>query len=412
MGKGIGDLGLSPDEAWEGGTPMNDGPAPLPEVTSDGRWDDDPEATPEPDSKAGSRARIRAARMALAPSDLLNRPPERAWLLAGQTPNGWPRGILPRGIVGILGGAGGVGKSNAALDLAVAVATGGAWFDAAGLFPVAEESRGGTVVILAGEDDGLEVSRRLWRTLRDRWPNDRERERKAAEVAARVVIFPFAGDPLVTVAEADQKSGGEVRRTGFGAALVEELAELAAEANAAGRPLALVVIDPLSRFLASGAEVDAAAATRSIQVAEEVAKLADKPCVLVVHHVTKAARFDPDGASANDIRGTSALTDGSRWTAILRSYTRDKSGAAKGGKPRVVTLPDVVELRVVKSNYAACPAALVLRRRDDGGLAPETDAERKEREAEEARDRRATATIDKPTGRNGGKPKPSLDGGV
>ena len=26
MGKGIGDLGLSPDEAWEGGTPMNDDP--------------------------------------------------------------------------------------------------------------------------------------------------------------------------------------------------------------------------------------------------------------------------------------------------------------------------------------------------------------------------------------------------
>ena len=54
---------------------MNDDPNPL------------PEAAPEPDSKAGSRARIRAARMALAPSDLLNRPPERAWLLAGQTPN-------------------------------------------------------------------------------------------------------------------------------------------------------------------------------------------------------------------------------------------------------------------------------------------------------------------------------------
>jgi RecA-family ATPase len=284
-----------------------------------------------------------------------------------------------------------VGKSNAALDLAVAVATGGAWFDAADLFPVAEESRGGTVVILAGEDDGLEVSRRLWRTLCDRWPKDRERELKAAEVAARVVIFPFAGDPLVTVAEADRNSGGEVRRTSFGAALVEELAELAAEANAAGRPLALVVIDPLSRFLASGAEVDAAAATRSIQVAEEVAKLADKPCVLVVHHVTKAARFDPDGASANDIRGTSALTDGSRWTAILRSYTREKGGVAKAGRQRVVTLPDVVELRVVKSNYAACPAALVLRRRDDGGLAPETDSERKDRETEEARERRAAA---------------------
>ena len=398
MGKGIGDLGLSPDEAWEGGTPMNDDPNPLPEAA--------------PDSMAGSRARIRAARMALAPLDLLNRPPDRAWLLAGQTSDGRPRGILPRGIVGILGGAGGVGKSNAALDLAVAVATGGAWFDAADLFPVAKESRRGTVAILAGEDDGLEVSRRLWRTLRDRWPNDRERERKAAEVAARVVIFPFAGDPLVTVAEADRKRGGEVRRTDFGAALVEELAELATEANAAGRPLALVVIDPLSRFLASGAEVDAAAATRSIQVAEEVAKLADKPCVLVVHHVTKAARFDPDGASANDIRGTSALTDGSRWTAILRSYTREKGGGApKTGKQRVVTRPDVVELRVVKSNYAACPAALVLRRRDDGGLAPETDAERKEREAEEANQRRAAIEPGSTTSfskrADGGPPKPS-----
>lgn len=36
MGKGIGDLGLSPDEAWERGKPMNDDPAPLPEMASDG----------------------------------------------------------------------------------------------------------------------------------------------------------------------------------------------------------------------------------------------------------------------------------------------------------------------------------------------------------------------------------------
>ena len=35
-GKGLGDLGLSTDEAWEGGAPMNDDPNPLPEMASDG----------------------------------------------------------------------------------------------------------------------------------------------------------------------------------------------------------------------------------------------------------------------------------------------------------------------------------------------------------------------------------------
>ena len=70
--------------------------------------------------------------------------PARQWLVDG---------LIPSGTVSLLGGDGGTGKSLLALQLAVAVATGGAWLG----LPVTS----GRAIYISAEDDHDELHRRL-----------------------------------------------------------------------------------------------------------------------------------------------------------------------------------------------------------------------------------------------------------
>src|SRR5207249_3911409 len=107
----------------------------------------------------------------------------------------------------------------------------------------------------------------------------------------------------------------------------------------------LVIIDPLSRFAGTDVEKDNAAATRFAQVLESMIQpgAACGLTMAVSHHTGKdpadPGKRDPD--SADPIRGASALVDAVRWAAILKRRSRHTDA------------PELLDLRVVKTNYAA-----------------------------------------------------------
>ena len=121
----------------------------------------------------------------------------------------------------------------------------------------------------------------------------------------------------------------------------------------------VVILDPLSRFAGPDVEVDNAAATRLIQVLERFTQLPGAPTILVAHHTNKSSRDKDSERSSSAVRGSSALVDGARWVGDLEPV-----------------IADYACFRVVKSNYGRIPPNPVwLKRVEDGGLGPTTQAE-------------------------------------
>lgn len=287
------------------------------------------------------------AALALPEVWLTEMPPRRQWVLHRNDGDDL-LGYLPAGIVGCLAGAGGVGKSMAALELALAVAVGSS---ALGL---QAPQPGRRVLYLAAEDDGRELRRRLYRVAKTRgWTHE--------DLGERLVVLPLAGRADLALTEPNQSEGATEAAT----SLAAYVAQLAAEP--AG--LALVVVDPLSRFAGIGTESSNEAATRIVQVLESLAKRG--PAVLVVHHTSQAARQDGT-LDATAVRGVTALTDGFRWASLLRTVT-----APEGSR--------WARLDLVKSNYTGVHPEIYLRQREHGlwEHLPAEEYERFQRELEE-----------------------------
>jgi hypothetical protein len=317
-------------------------------------------------------------------------PPPRRWLLKhGRHTD--VRDILPMGKVGMLAAAGGVGKTMALVQLALAVATGKPWLprEHNGEGGFLTPDGGGRVLLALGEEDALEVRRRLYRAgqtmraARLATPDELDR------AAARIVVLPLAGTPVALVDAPDPRIG----RAAEPSKLAADLGELLER----GGPWSLVILDPLSRFAGTDTETDNAAATRFVQILEGFTKAPGEPAVLVAHHTTKAARqngTDDDTAA----RGSSALSDGVRWHAALRAERHPEG--AKADVPRMATFS------VVKSNYGAFLAEpLWLARGMHGELRAATDDERARFKAA----RSATPTGGAETPKRGRIPTP--DGG-
>lgn len=261
-------------------------------------------------------------------------PPPRSWLLEQADPEfegARLRGWLPRGKVGMLAAAGGVGKTMVLVYLAISVVTGRDWFG------MTVGARGRVLLALA-EEDVEEAHRRIYAAASQLRLN-------AAEVAALLdllVVVPLAGTP-VALLERDQ-AGNAVHSAA--------LADLWRVLNGADN-WALVVLDPLARWAGIDVETDNALATRFVEAVETLVRAPGGPTVLLAHHTSKSARRDGDG-SANAARGASALTDGVRWVATMA--------------PGTVGQLRTVKLEVVKSNYSHPGEPVTLVRETDGGL--------------------------------------------
>ena len=336
---------------------------------------------------------------------LVEDPPPMPRLL--QTPDG-KSCFLPRGKVGMLVAAGGRGKSQALADLAVAVASGGSWLRT---YPVKAPGR---VLLAYGEEDLDEARRRLHRTARAAGLLPDHRGTWAADGADRFALLlrnlellPLYGQPAALV----DPDAPDLAST-FAEALLAKLAE-------PGEPWALVILDPGARFMGPMAETDNAAATRFVEVLEQLTQIPGGPTVLLAHHTNKAALAEED-SNQGAARGSSALVDGARWVANLDSvplvpYKKndpDRSDKkAKALAKLVELLPDkgdrirFLRLHVTKTNYGppAKPLDLV---NSDGSLVPaernELDALAKARAAGKAAARAAA----KGNGGGEGKGKP------
>ena len=300
--------------------------------------------------------------------------------------------LLHRGVVGLLVAPGGVGKTQALVQLAIAVASGGSWLERY------DVDQGGRVLLALAEEDATEIRRRVWKALRAlrfraQKQADHDRISRAhVEDAHRALVSRVYGPegrlyPLgLAGCDVGMLNGEDEPRLEWATAFRRRLTELG--------PWSCIILDPLSRWGGPNVETDNHAATRAITILERLtSEDLGSPAVLMAHHANKAA-LSSDQTDQGAARGASGLVDGARWVANLDSIRNQ---------------PHRVRMRVVKSNYAARPAALDLCRDGGGVLRPMTEAELT-REAEDARKaaiaKKAAAQSIADAGRKASKAKP------
>jgi len=207
----------------------------------------------------------------------------------------------------------------------------------------------GRVALLLAEEEQEEVRRRLYHAAKVMGLSEGQR----ADALRNIIPIGLAGES-VTIAN---DKGAETRFAG----------ELRARLETGG-PWALVVMDPLSRFGGPEMEKDNAIATQVVQVLERFTRAPGNPTVIVAHHTTKAdrqgdRRGQSDTAETAGARGSSALTDGIRLAMKLMPHTPKDKDNYSG--------PDLITLKITKSNYGKLPPQVWLYRPDgyDGALA-------------------------------------------
>ena len=287
-------------------------------------------------------------------------PPKREWLLKdSRRPT--CDGVLPLGIAASLIAAGGIGKTQVATALSIAVATGGQWF---GCLNVVEPMR---VLLVLGEEDAKEARRRIYNVARSLGV-------RPGALLKQIRIVPLAS---VQCALLEMKNGALVE-TAFLTSLRTKVREWVAEAG----PFGLVVLDPLSRFAGPIAETDNAGGTMFVQVIESLIELSGGATILVTHHTNKVSRGRGVRVETSASRGSSSLTDGFRWVATM---------GVDDGPTGDDRLEDVVTLEFTKSNYSRGAKPILLRRDvENGGVLLPLDKEDQEtvREFRASQDKR------------------------
>jgi RecA-family ATPase len=293
-------------------------------------------------------------------------------------PSGAP--WLPRGKVGMLAAPGGVGKSQALIQLALCVACGPdserKWL---GHFDIPPEARG-PVVLALGEEGQRDCHRRIRHVVDGLGYTDDECE----AVRRNLYTLPLAGRPsallddpgrLVRSLRDTYPQGPpqhELKRASIGhteqVATWRKLLE-APPGGDEGREWKTIILDPASRFIGPEAEQDNAVATRFVEILEDWALTAfgDQdvgPSVLFSHHVKKSSTDSPKALLHDQgaARGSSGLTDGVRWQANMAVHEFKEHGETS----------DVVGLNVVKSNNGPPGDKTFLKRTKHGVLAYDT----------------------------------------
>lgn len=257
-------------------------------------------------------------------------PPKREWII---------QDFLPNKIVGSIIAAGGTGKSFLAMHIAVSVSSGSSLFGK--YLPTAPSK----VIFISGEDDLPELQRRLHKATKGLPPylgRNIDQNLHFIDLADSFELFT------------ERSSKGEVSITQVPNLICSQIK------GAVGDGIGLVIIDPVSRF--RGGEENLAADTTRFVQALQIIRDQLNTCVLTLHHVNKNA--GTNGASQNNARGSSAFIDGVRLVYQLNPLS--DSELKKYGDTS--TLPKLLTLQSVKSNYGKPIDPLLLSRCDDGSL--------------------------------------------
>ncbi len=251
-------------------------------------------------------------------------PPEPRWSYTRTDfDDGLEVGVVERGLVGMLVGYPGIGKSTIALGAAVSTACGCDWL---GWHP----NETGRVLFATAEESQLHVLRRLYRLTRAL--NLSRAQLDAVE--RNVVVWPLRGEAVAMV----QGEAGAYAPTSFALTLREQLDRV---------EHALVLVDPLSRFGGPDTETSNAAGTAFVRELEALTEGRGNPTVLFSHHVGKVAKEVLGTMYA--ARGSSSLSGAVKWQANINAI-EDERGGTWG-----------VSIKSTKSNYAAPPPVLCMK---------------------------------------------------
>jgi AAA domain len=247
--------------------------------------------------------------------------------------NNIPKPFIRKGIVGMLVGAGGVGKTHALAQLAISIATGTDWL---GKFPIEQP---GYVFMGLGENAADDIHRLLRKIVIGLSKKDLNHtffdKDPFLEAGKRLAVMSFTGSDATFVHQ------------GHPTAFFEDfLSQLKSKEPEEG--WSCIILDPISRFLGADAETDNAAATRFISLLERMTlELKGSPTVLFGHHMNKSGV----GSKTTDqsaARGSSALTDGVRWQANLERVRKMENGQESDSYEI-----NQISLKTVKSNFTA-----------------------------------------------------------
>lgn len=244
---------------------------------------------------------------------------------------GGSKGMFPTGHVGLMGGAGGAGKSAVAISLAVHVA--------AGLPFCGMQTQSGCVLLVSLEDDADEMQRRILATVDTIYGAGQA----PAELFDRIRIVNLSGSGVMFTQRAQY---GAVSRT----LLADEVADAAAELERdTGTPMSLIVVDH-ARLAMAGDPNESEAVSVFMATLTGLAKKTGAAVVLLCHtpkssrHVVKSDEF-----GAWDILGSGGFPDNSRYVVLVTPMVADE---AKGYALSPALAESYVALRVVKSNYS------------------------------------------------------------
>lgn len=255
------------------------------------------------------------------------------------------KAFIRKGIVGMLVGSGGVGKTHALAQLAISITTGIPWL---GKYPV---EKTGYVFMGMGENSEEDIHRLLRKTVKKLFQKQTSffDENPLLEASKRLAVASFNGSDSSFIYKGKPTQSYEL--------LLYELKEKEPKEG-----WSCIILDPISRFLGADAETDNASATRFIALLEKLTlELEGHPTVLFGHHMSKNAQAarNTDQAAA---RGSSAITDGVRWQANL-----EKVHKTLNPEEEEYELDQII-LRGVKSNFTAILPSLKLKKDEDGIL--------------------------------------------
>jgi len=247
----------------------------------------------------------------MAKNFLLEDAPEIPRLINIQEADGFSP-FIAKGIVGAIVGAGGIGKTHYLTQLAIAVATGHKFLNK---YPV---QKTGPVITIYGENSKDDIHRLFRKTFKGLYnygniPADTKDH--IIEASNRIGVMSVHGIDASFL----DKNGNA---TAFYEQLLEDLKSITND-NAFEDGIALIIIDPVSRFLGPEAETNNAQATRFIALLEAMTQqIKGYPTVLFGHHMNKAGN-NPSGTDQTAARGSSALTDGVRLQINLERVLDD-----------------------------------------------------------------------------------------
>jgi hypothetical protein len=255
-------------------------------------------------------------------------PPNQEYLL---------RPLIPLGKVGLIFGAGGIGKSLVALMLCLLVATRGRFGEVVlGGFTVLGSQvpleAAGASIFLTLEDDTAEVHRRIVGL-------DPEGRRHGAPCYVIPATDLPAFDPVLVVPD-----GRRAALTAFAQDGLDRL--LRTVADRAGEPVRLLVLDPAGDFL-NADENDATFVKRLMRHLRNIAHR--HACtIILLGHVAK-------GVDVNNptMRGSSAWIANSRFAYALWKPTKDE--AARLAREVGQDPETLVWGSLVKANHAGAP---------------------------------------------------------